>query len=287
MTGFIRGRRARLVPMAAAVGAMALASCDRSAEPAGSNDASPANAIDAAPPPTVPAALAPLDRAQLLATARAAADAAAGGGPQPADARELVGRAFEIRLPFGCEGAEPEPPIHWGGWTYDADRKALKLSVRSPITQELPWVAAIAGDTEYDSVEGFWIERPWTRSQECAPTVAAPISEEDEGSNANTPSPARETLAIAQFFAPDAPRTLQRGGRPYTITLKADAPPSGETRGFRLVLAGRLAAFRDGQPIRCRIETAHAPPLCVFAAEFRRVAIEDPADGEVLTEWSR
>jgi hypothetical protein len=284
MTGFFRARRARLLGLAAVAGMATLGGCDRSGPAADGDNGAQANAVEPAPPPAVPAPLAPLDRAQLLAMARAAADAVAAGAPAPAGARDLVGRGFEIRLPFGCDGAEPDPPVHWGGWTYDAGRKALRLSVRSPVTQALPWVADIAGGMAYDSVEGFWIERPWTRSQECppdaSPFAAAPADEA-------APPAARETLAIAQFFAPDAPRTLQRGGRPYTITLKAESPPDGQSRGYRLVLAGRLAAFGDGLPIHCRADAAAAPPLCVFAAEFRRVAIEDPADGRVLTEWAR
>lgn len=242
-----------------------------------SGGANVAHITQPAPSPVLPAPLRALDRAQLLEAVRLAADAAAAGSAPPERNRELPGRGFELRLPFGCP-AGPEGAEHWANATLDIQRRTLRLSVRPPLSKADTWLAELVTDQVFDAAEGFWIERPWTGSEACPPPLpSAPQAPEEA---------ARPTVAVTQFFAPDAPRTLQRGGRPYTITRKLNV---GETTegGFRVVLAGRIAAFADGNPVRCRVESNAFRPICVVAVEFTRVAVERTSDGFMLATWPR
>lgn len=63
-------------------------------------------------------------------------------------------------------------------------------------------------------------------------------------------------------------------------------PEGVEPKGFRLKLTGRLHGFGDGQPIRCIIEQASRPPICVAAVEFTEVVLESNVTGEELARWS-
>jgi len=262
-------------------------------------------------PPPLPVAL-PLDRAQLLAAVRAAADAAAAGDPPPEDNAELVGRSFQISLPFGCDGPSAGPVQGWAGWTFDAERHVVRLVATAPIDADLPWLRELADERSFDAVEGFWIERPWTNSDRCPPRIApasapgaadagaekgtgagggtkaaAKAPEAAARSSSTGTGAARPTVGIAEFFAPDAPRTRQRGGRPYTHTLRAEEAARDRTGGYRLMLTGRITGFADRQPIRCRLEAAELPPVCLVSATFTRVAFEDPATGTLLATWER
>ena len=69
----------------------------------------------------------------------------------------------------------------------------------------------------------------------------------------------------------------------YAIT-KALEESSSPTQGLDLVASGRLDQLSDGRVIHCAF--ADGPPACVIAAKFDRIAIENPADGSVLGEWS-
>lgn len=229
-----------------------------------------------------------LDRGALIAAAAAAADAYAAGAPAPMANAALVGRAFLLRLPFGCAGSDTVAT-----WTYNASRKTVKFAAQPALWSEMPWVRALAGDTVFEAAEGFWIPRPWTRAEACPPssneaggdsttTTQAPLTEQALPSE---PTAERETLGLAQFFAPGAPRTRQRGMRPYEFTRKYDAAASPAAHSYQFVLGGRLAAFADGQPVHCWSENAQLRPRCLIAVELGRVAFEDPASGEVLAEW--
>src|SRR3546814_5115234 len=92
----------------------------------------------------------------------------------------------------------------------------------------------------FDAVEGFWIRRPWTSSERCAPALqpapetadAGAESDVDEAPEVAGPPPPvpveSQTVGIAQFFAPEGRRTLRRGTRPYSATVKArpGTPPT-------------------------------------------------------------
>ena len=214
-----------------------------------------------------------LGRDALLGAAAVAANAYAAGAPAPAGNATLVGRAFTLRLPFGCAAAAD--PV--ATWTYNVERKTVKFSAQPNLWGKAPWVRTLAGDTPFDAVEGFWVQRPWTQSKACP---AAPADAVDPAA----PAP-KETLGLAQFFAPGASRTRQRGTRPYEFTRKYEGEGTPPGHEYQLVLSGRLAAFADGQPVRCWSESSWLRPRCLIAAELTRVAFEDPAIGETLAEW--
>jgi hypothetical protein len=227
-----------------------------------------------------PVAVAPLTRADLLAAANGAADAVASGRVLPAANLKLKDRAFVLRLPFGCNG---EQPGDWAGWTYDSKSKVLRLSARPERWRDEPWVRALAGDLSFEWAEGFWIERPWSSAETCPP-----FAQREATSPAQPPaSLPRQTLGLAQFFAQGAPRTLQRGARPYAITLKAPELNPPEIRGFALTISGRIVGFADGQPVHCLSEDPALAPRCLIAAEFAEIAFEDPQTGTVIANWNR
>jgi hypothetical protein len=248
------------------------AGCGPPTETPGNEAPVVSNETSIVPPPSAP--LPPLDRAGLLAAVSAAADATAAGQPLPEQNRALIGRSFEIRLPIGCGGPTTEPGSQWAEWTYDPEAGSLKLSARNQFAELPGWLASVTGDQQVDAVEGFWIERPWTRSEDCPKRGLS-----------DALGAARQTLGIVQLFAPDAPRTIQRGTRPYAATIKAESPP-GEGAAYRLVLSGRVVGFADRQPVRCWNEADHLPPVCLVAVEISRTAFED-ADGDILSEWRR
>lgn len=227
-----------------------------------------------------PVAVAPLTRADLLVAANAAADAVASGRVLPTANLKLKDRAFVLRLPFGCRAGQPDD---WAGWTYDSKSEVLKLSARPERWRDEPWVRTLAGDLSFETVEGFWVERPWSSAEGCPPSAQL-----EAVSPAEPPATLpRQTLGLAQFFAQGAPRTLQRGARPYAFTLKAPALNPDELRGFTLTISGRVVGFADGQPVHCLNEDPALAPRCLIAAEFAEIAFEDPQTGKVIANWDR
>src|SRR3546814_14245076 len=83
----------------------------------------------------------------------------------------------------------------------------------------------------FDAVEGFWIRRPWTSSERCAPALQPAPETADAGAEsdvdkapevAGPPPPVpveSQTVGIAQFSAPDGRRTLRRGRRPSSAKI--------------------------------------------------------------------
>lgn len=232
------------------------------------------------------ATVAPVGRAELLAAAAAAADEVAAGNALPKANLELIDRTFELRLPFGCGGGLlPD----WGEWSVDPKTRVLRISVRPELRSDNQTIKALAAGLTYDAVEGFWVARPWTRSEKCPtplPSVATPASPVgDDAPAAPTDASQTHTFALIQYFSPDAPRTLRRGSRPYSYTGKAPETETIGAKGFRLKLTGRIAAYGDGQPIHCVVPTPSRPPVCAVAVEFTEVVLEDADTGERLAEW--
>lgn len=221
------------------------------------------------PPITAPA---PLSRAEIIAAARSASEAAALGAPYPDAVTKLVGARFEARLPLGCAGAAPEATV---GYSLDAKRGVLTLRARPQSWTQDAGMRALIGQADVESVEGFWMRRPWIGGDAC-PAIRA-------GAHPSAPA-SPETLALVRVFAHDASRVLRHAGRGYEVTRKAE-PGVLRLQGFRLVLAGRLADFGGGQPIRCRSAGPDQRPVCAVSVEFDRVTFEDPVSGEVLAEW--
>lgn len=226
-----------------------------------------------APRPVIPLPPPPLGREALLDAAADAADAFASGRPGAAD---LVGRSFELRFVFGCNGAALEGSSAPQRWEYDPEAQALRVRVSPVDFTAAPWVAGIAADG-YEAAEGFWIDRPWQRTSACPRTPPA-------GSGASLTLP-RDTLAIVELFAAGAPRSRQREERAYEIVRKATPEQVAQIRGFALVLEGRLTALPSGQPIGCWAPNADLRPTCLISARFERVRLEELGSAEPLAEW--
>lgn len=224
--------------------------------------------------PPLPVELAPLDRAQILAAVGRAADAAFRQAPPSPDDTQLVGRNFELRLPFGCDGPDSG---NWGRWTFDSKRQTLKVSASSQEWKGTALGNALLPEEGFDALEGFWLERPWTISEDCPKPVP-------QQAGAPEGSKAKQTVGIAQLLASDAPRNLRRAGRPYSISQKLEAEPAAG-QSYRIVLKGRIGAFPNGDPVRCQVTGNATPPVCLIAAEFSSVALEDGSTGESLADW--
>lgn len=217
----------------------------------------------------------PLDREQLLlASLRAASDVAA-GTDDSARQKDLADRKFEFRIRFGCDAPAAGPITEPLGWSFDEKSRALKIRATPTLSMKDSPIAAIAG-TNFEAVEGFWIQRPWLLSAAC-PTGAqpAPVPQQAE--------PA-QSVGIAQFFTTSDPRTMRRSGRPYEATKKLDSgdQPSG---GFDLVLSGRLKSLPDGRVIACTASQSRDRPICVISVELGTVAIERTDTHEQLAQW--
>jgi hypothetical protein len=214
-----------------------------------------------------------LTRADLIIAAQAAAARYADGQPPPVAKDGWVGRRFEIRIPFGCEGPQSPVSAAQAFYEFDPEHHTVRLVARPADWTTLPMIATLK---DVEAVEGFWIPRPWSRSERCPPPREAPLPA--------TPTPAAgQTLGLAQLFGANESRIGRRDGRAYEQVVKLD---DGETPadGYRLLLSGRVAAFPGGQWVRCWAESPDHRPLCLYAVQLDRVAFE-AADGATLGEW--
>jgi hypothetical protein len=241
------------------------AACGRGTPQAERRPPPPAPTIQPLAPPR------PLDRADVIAAARLAADAYAAGAPYPPDVAKLVDARFEVRLPLGCAGAQDEPKT---GYSVDAKRRTLTVRATPEVWTATPWVTALLGPEKPEAIEGFWVRRPWLTSDAC-PALTA-------GQTAAPPAP--ETLGLVRLFAAGGARMLRHGERGYEVVKKVE-PGVLRLQGFRLVLAGRIADFGARQPVRCRGDSPDQRPVCLVAVDVDRLAFEDPLSGEVLAEW--
>jgi hypothetical protein len=267
----------RLPVVAAAAIGLLLSSCGKSDEPAAPPAPGPTHPVDTGPgvPPLNPA----LDRRALLsAVARAASNYAAGVRVTEAD--PLVGRQFDIRLAFGCEG--PQVSGAEGGglgrWSWSDDHQSIQLSL-TPGDWTRSALIAGAGQDQWEAVEGFWVARPWTDAEGCPTVGGDPLA-----SGPATPSP--QTVGLAAVFKAGGSRISRRNGRAYVHSIRkaGDAPLIPLNAGYRVRLQGRVATFPSGQAIRCRAASPDQRPVCVAAVQLDRVAFETAA-GETLSEW--
>lgn len=266
------------VAFAAAAGLL-MVSCEREAAPDGAPpDPAPAATTAPATPPVSPA----LDRRELLAAVAQAASDYAAGTPAPTSKDPLTGRQFDIRLAFGCEGAEASPPDGAGDglarWSWGEDRESIRLGLTPG-----DWVrsALIAGtaQTPWEAVEGFWVSRPWMSADGCPSLRADPLA-----SGPAAPSP--QTVGLAAVFEAGGSRLGRRNGRAYAHVIRqaGDAPLVAMDAGYRVRLQGRVVAFPEGRAIRCRAANPNQRPVCVAAVQLDRVAFET-ATGGTLSEW--
>lgn len=278
-------RRNVIAGLALLAVAQGISGCQQKSDPAPEQTAipQPEQSTASAQIPAVKT-LSAVDRSDLLAAAAAAADEVAAGNALPKSNLELTSRGFELRLPFACgDGILGK----WGEWSFDPQTRVLRATFRPQNWGEDPVFARMAAGTSYDAAEGFWIERPWTRAEQCPPAPAHSSGPSTVPENGTVPTPmaAEGALALVQYFSPDAPRTLRRGNRPYTYTAKLAVERQALPLGLRVKVVGRISGFADGQPIHCVVKTPSKPPICAIAVEFTQVILEDVGTGESLTEW--
>lgn len=230
--------------------------------------------IPAAPSPVTPIVPdTPIDvtlrRADLIRLAAAAADAASGG---PEVEEMLAGKRFVIRIPFGCGTFDSEEERAFNA-RYDAEDGTLRISVQPKDWTEIAWVAAELERREADRAEGFWVPRPWTRSESC------PAAQGDPANPASN-------LGIAQVFDADSSRVGQRRGRPFEATVQLGANETDLSKGLLLVLEGRVARWSMGrETVLCRAAQAYDRPLCLVGAKLDSIAVENASNGDRLADW--
>lgn len=281
-------RRNVVAALALAAVVPGISGCEQKPDPTAEETAAPkpeksSAAVDT---PTIDP-LSVVGRSDLLAAAAAAADEVAAGNSLPKSNLQLTNRSFELRLPFACDGGILGK---WGEWSFDPKTRVLRVTFRPQNWGDDPVFNRMAAGAPYDAAEGFWIERPWTRAEQCPPAPEpSPASTAAPESRTN-PAPvakqiADNSLALVQYFSPDASRTLRRGNRPYTHTAKVSADRQTPPLGLRVKLVGRISGFTDGQPIHCAVEVPAKRPICAIAVEFTQVSLEDATTGESFTEW--
>ena len=253
-------QRLNWLPVGAAFAAIILLpACEREAKPA-EHKAQPATR------PAAPAVIHDdsLDRQSLIIAALHAMTNAALGHDDAAAQHDLRGRKFAVRIRFGCPGVtDPDR-----SWSYDARKKVLRVKVRSSLTdQALPTSDLLA--KEYQGAVGFLLGRPWLLEPGCPAGGFAAAA------------PDAPAIALAQLFT-DADSRVQRPRADYALT-KGIEPNEQPGDGLDLVVSGRLAELADGRPIHCAAKTG--APACIVSARIDRVAIENPASGELLGEW--
>lgn len=229
-----------------------------------------------------------LVRADIVALANAAADAASSGAALPKDVSGADGRRFRIYLPFGCDGPAPADSDTLLRWRYDAGTSSLRVSVASVAWDPAEWLStkdSVQSEDEAnatsESLEGFWISRPWSSLEMCK--RATPSAVRSGGEAVTLPG---QTLGLVQIFTEDDSRTARRSGKPYESVIRTDLKDLKIEQGLRVRLDGRISHFPDGPTVRCRQPAgAEQRPVCLIAVSFDDVAIENPATGETVATW--
>lgn len=221
-----------------------------------------------------------LARSDLIALGAAAADATSSGSPLPESLKEAAGARFQLYLPFGCDGAAAPDSDAALRWTFDGAASTLRVHVaptRWPVDDW--WQTPPAG---LEAIEGFWIARPWSSRETCGGGGAV---ETPAGTEPITlPG---QTLGIVQLVSKDTPRQVTRGGKPYESTVRIAPDALRIDQGLRVRLTGRIARFPEGDALRCAQPGGREQrPVCLIAATFEEVAIENPANGETIATWS-
>lgn len=263
--------------------AAVLSSCgrDQSEEPADTND------VVQAPRPA-PVVDPPLNREQLLLAAVRAASAYAAGIDDSEAQRRLDGKRFELRIRFGCGDGDDEER----GWRFDEESRTLRLRVAPDISGDDPIVARIATEA-VESVEGFWLRRPWLLTSACPRTPPpAPAEEADESAGPqDLPTPEEASspgwqLGIAQFFSSTDSRTGRRRQRPYETTKVLEEGQTPSMQGYDIVVSGRIRALPDRRVIACTLTDAGGPPACIISVHVDRTWIERADNKDLVAEWT-
>ncbi len=217
-----------------------------------------------------------LGRADLIALAATAADGLAAGKAIPTS--DVDGRAFELLLPFGCNGPAAEGRDGGTWWRYDEEAEALRLHAAPSAFAAAEWFPSASAGV--DAIEGFWLSRPWTSSEACpaiapqAPATSDPVT---------LPG---QTLAVAQVFAKDAPRQARRAGKPFETVNKVEPGEIDTSQGFLLRLRGRLSQAPGGNTVQCRQPAgAEQRPICMIAVSLDEVAFVSADRETTFATW--
>lgn len=233
-------------------------------------------------PAIVPRPLLPLTRSDLIDAADRAASHFAGGEQAPAS--DLPGRRFTLSLPFGCAGPAANLKEVPTGWSYDAEDGTLRVKVTPQVWTDAPILKTAAAGVGFEAAEGFWIDRPWKRSDTCPPQPGATPAQ-PETPQAAAPVPSRQTLGLVELFEPGAKREERRNGRAYEAVKKVEQGELALDKGLRLVVEGRLVALANGQAIGCWSPSPDQRPVCMIRVRFDRIAITGPTGEQILAEW--
>lgn len=265
---------------AAAVVALSTSGDGRRTPPPDAATPAPAPEPAVAPPSAAPVPPAPtsstLNRAALLDAAASAAAAYSAGAAPPPELAALDGRRFALTIPFGCDGPD-ESGTAPEGWSIGPAGETLRITVRPEAWTSSPFAQALGGG-EAEAVEGFWIPRPWQRTETCPPRPADPLA-------AEAPLPSPQTVGLATVYGRGSSRLGRRGDRPFELTLPLANAARPGPQGLQLVVEGRMTAFADGRTAACQAASPEQRPVCLIGAAVERVAIRNPATGRVLGEW--
>jgi hypothetical protein len=231
-----------------------------------------------------------LRRAEILAFADAAADAAASGLALPQSIVELGGRRFELALPFGCHGPAgggDGPPMRW---QYDPRNRTLRVQIAATRWTLSDW--GLGGVSLADSgraetrdpggmAEGFWLDRPWSSAETCPRQAGRPDGDDRPPGQASPRS-----LALAHF-EPTGSSAGRGPPRSFEVVKRMEPGEFDLSQGLRLRLTGRIENLAGTPPVHC-LQTGGSDqrPVCVISASFEEVAVESAASGEVIATWS-
>ena len=234
--------------------------------------------------PTIPEVDPPLDRAALLFAAARAASAAALGQDDTEAQKELRGDIFEVRIRFGCPSDTTRISVGPFGLGFDEKTGTLRVRAKPDVSEAEPWVRTVAGET-VEAVEGFRMNRPWLLDAACPISRSVPGRKvADAGISAA--GERNQWVGIAQFFTGADSRTGQLDHRAYEATKNLGDGVKPSTKGYDLVLAGRLRQLPSGRIIACNAHDSQQPADCVISAKFDKVRIERGDNREVLAEWA-
>lgn len=226
-------------------------------------------ALPVRPPP-------PLSRNDLISGAeRATGLYAVGRRPEAKD--PWIGRRFDLRIPFGCDGPQNDAGASQAYYEVDIRKKTARLSARPVNWTDVTLVRELPDADDIEAVEGFWVPRPWSPSDACPPRRDTPAMA------APTP-PSAPTLGVAAFFRKGGSRVGQRGARTYETVTKLDDDAQALQRTYALRLEGEVVGYADGAAVRCWSESPDHRPLCLYAVRLDRVSMESQ-DGKTIAEW--
>ncbi len=161
-------------------------------------------------PPPEPTPAGPLGRAELLTLAASAADAASAGSAVPDAVIASAGRRFVLYLPFGCKQDGQTHPDATISWSYDDQRRVLKL--RTTLSRWLPadWWPATSAPADTVAISGLWVGHPWSTAERCPPVTAASPPEETATPESATGTAAGAATDIASATSSTSAATAEK-----------------------------------------------------------------------------